>query len=93
MFTERRAEAGFLKLDPGAKYRARGGRDIYVVHERYWLGRRRHDYRRFTTVYLETKSEHAEFTAGETTEMLHFRLPNLAGLEAQSRPVAAVAAE
>lgn len=92
VFTERRAEAGFIKLDPGAKYRARGGRDIHVVLAGIGsVGG--NDYRRFSTVYLEGRDEHAEFTAKETTELLHFRLPNLAGLEAQSRPVAAEAAE
>jgi hypothetical protein len=83
-FTERRAEAGFLKLDAGASCRVSGGRDIYfVLSGKGKVGRE--NYRLFTTVYLETKDEHATFSATEATEMLHFHLPDLAALKAKKQ--------
>jgi mannose-6-phosphate isomerase-like protein (cupin superfamily) len=85
VFTERRAEAGFLKLGVGASHRVNGGRDIYfVLSGTGAVGGE--TYRRFTTVYLQTKSEHATFKASEATEMLHYRLPDLSALKAQKQP-------
>jgi hypothetical protein len=85
VFTERRAEAGFLKVDAGASHRVSGGRDIYfVLSGKGAVGDE--TYRRFTTVYLPTKSEHAAFKASEATEMLHYRLPDLSALKAQKQP-------
>jgi mannose-6-phosphate isomerase-like protein (cupin superfamily) len=81
VFTERRAEAGFIKIDAGVTFHARGGRDIYVVLS--GTGNvEGQAYRRFSTVYLE-KGDETVFSASETAEILHFRLPNLAGLQVE----------
>lgn len=89
VFTERRTEIRFLKLDAGASH-ALGGRGVYFVLS--GGGTVQGDtFRRMTTVYVD-HGERATFTARETAEILHFGLPNLAGLVAP-KPVAAAAAE
>jgi hypothetical protein len=91
VFTERRAEAGFLKLEAGSSYTG-VGRSIYVTLS----GQGRvadQPLRPVTTVFLD-HGEHTPFTAEEATELLHLGLPDLRDLAA--RPDAytpAVAAE
>jgi mannose-6-phosphate isomerase-like protein (cupin superfamily) len=80
-FTERRISASFFKLDPEAAFEVSGEREIYVVLKG---GGDLHgeDYGVHTAIFLETRGERATFKAREETELLHFRLPNLAGIEA-----------
>jgi len=90
-FTERAAQAGFLRLEAGATLAA-AGRAIYFAVS----GRGRVDeapLRPYTTVFLD-HGEEARFTADEETELLHLGLPDLRGLAAQQPEVThAVAAE
>jgi hypothetical protein len=90
VFTERRTEAGFVKLDPGASYTGTG-RGIYVCY----AGKGQVEsepLRPATTVFLD-HGEHATFTAEEATELVHFGLPDLRDLaltpEAHAPAVAA----
>jgi hypothetical protein len=89
VFTERRSEAGLVRLDAGATLTATG-RGIYLCYR----GSGQVDgkpLRPLTTVFLD-RSERTKFLAEEETEFLHFGLPDLRGLEA--RPdYTAVAAE
>jgi len=91
VFTERRAQAGFFRLEPGATMRP-SGRGIFVACS----GEGRVEaakLRAFTTVFLD-HGEEATFIADRDTEILHFGLPDLRGLAAQSQNLApAVAAE
>jgi hypothetical protein len=90
VFTERRAEAGFYKLEPGATLRA-AGRGIYVAY----AGEGRvadQPLRPFTTVFLD-HGEEALVTATTATELIHFGLPDLRAMAAQPQQFAAVAAE
>jgi hypothetical protein len=89
VFTERRAEAGFLRLERGASYEG-AGRGIYVAY----AGKGRvadQPLRPFTTVFLD-HGEQASFAAEKTTELLHFGLPDLRDLMARTDP-ASIAAE
>jgi hypothetical protein len=88
-FTERKTSASFLKLDDAAAHTVSGKRDIYVVLSGSGtVGRE--PYRRLTTVFAE-RGDKAAFKAREATEILHFRLPDLAGIHAKavSRPAEA----
>src|SRR5262249_47060531 len=85
VFTERRSEAGLFKLDAGASYIARG-KGVYVV-TRGTGSVGGVPLRPLTTLYLEP-GETATITAREETELLHFGLPNLAGLRAPVRAAA-----
>ena len=81
VFTERRTEAGFLRLEAGASY-AGAGRGIYVA----CTGKGRvgaQPLRQFTAVFLD-HGERASFTAEETTELLHLGLPDLRDLKARA---------
>jgi hypothetical protein len=91
VFTERRAEAGFLRLAAGSSYTG-VGRGIYVA-----LGGKGRvadqPLRPYTTVFLD-HGEDALFAAEETVELLHLGLPDLRDLA--QRPdsyMPAVAAE
>lgn len=84
VFTERRAQCGFVRLDAGASWQGGGGRDIYFVVEGTGTVEGQ-GYRKFTTVELK-KGETARFEAGEPTEILNLRLPNLEGLRVETRP-------
>jgi hypothetical protein len=77
VFTERRSEAGLVKLDAGASYVARG-KGVYVVTRGAGVVGGE-PLRPLTTLYLGP-GETATVTAREETELLHFGLPNLAGL-------------
>ena len=89
VFTERRAEAGFYKLEPGATLRA-SGRGIYVAY----AGEGRiagEPLRPFTTLFLE-HGEEAAITATTGAELIHFGLPDLR-MATQPDTATAVAAE
>jgi hypothetical protein len=91
VFTERRAQAGFLKLEAGASCPG-AGRAIYVAYK--GKGRVNGEaLRPFTAVFLD-HGEHASFAAEETTELLHLGLPDLRGLAVEPGAyMPAVAAE
>src|SRR4029077_577369 len=81
VFTERRSEAGFVRLDAGARFTARG-KGVYVVTR----GSGSVDgqpLRALTTIYVDA-GETVTFSAQAETELLHFGLPNLAGLRMPS---------
>jgi hypothetical protein len=89
VFTERRAEAVFYKLDPGATLRA-SGRGIYVAY----AGEGRvvdEPLRPFTTLFLE-HGEEAAITATTEVELIHFGLPDLRDMVAPET-MATIAAE
>jgi hypothetical protein len=76
VFTERRTEAAFLRLEPGAAHRA-SGRGIYLVV----TGRGRvagEPFRAYTTVFLE-RGETAVFSSEEASELLVLALPRVDG--------------
>jgi hypothetical protein len=90
VFTERRAQASFYRIEPGATLRA-CGRGIYVAY----AGEGRvadQPLRPFTTVFLE-HGEEAVITATSATELVHFGLPDLRDMAIQPHSFAAVAAE
>jgi hypothetical protein len=77
VFTERRSEASLFRLEAGASFTARG-KGVYVV-TRGGGSAADQPLRALTTVYLEP-GETVTFSAREATELLHFGLPNLAGV-------------
>ncbi len=77
VFTERRTEARFLKLAPGASYYAKGRALYLAMSGAGTVGEA--PYRRFTTAYLQ-KGERAMITATAETEIMIFGLPDLAGM-------------
>jgi len=79
VWTERRIEAGMLRLAPGASHEV-AGRGVYLVLS----GAGACDgkaLQKFTTVYLD-QDERATITASETTELLHYGLPDLSDMTA-----------
>jgi hypothetical protein len=91
VFTERRSEVGFVRLDAGASF-AGSGKAVYMV-TRGEGSVSRDPMRPLTTVYLAA-GESVTFTAREETELLRLGLPNLAGLHLPSHDrVPAQAAE
>jgi hypothetical protein len=90
VFTERRAAASFCKIEPGATFSAAGGRDIYFTLSGKGTVEGE-PLRAVTTVYLD-RGDRAKFAATETTELVHFHLPDLEGMEVQ-RVAAMQAAE
>lgn len=89
VFTERRAEVGFLKLEAGARHTV-GGRGLYFVLSGTG-SLHGESFRRQTTLYLDS-GERATFEAKEAAAIIHFGLPNLAGIAAP-KPATAEAAE
>lgn len=89
VFTERRTEIALLQIAAGAAHTVRGRGVYFVLSGTGTLDRE--SFRRMTTLYVDA-GESARFQAKETAEILHFGLPNLAGLAAP-KPVAAQAAE
>ncbi len=89
VFTERRTEIRFLKLDAGTAHTVQGRGVYFVLSGRGTV--EGETFRRMTTVYADA-GERARFQAQDATEILHYGLPNLAGLAAP-KPVAAAAAE
>jgi len=95
VFTERRTQAGQLRLDPGASYTGRGRSVFLVLRGAGTIGETA--MRPLTTLFLDW-NETAVFTASAETEVMHFGLPNLAGVtlnvpEQDDDEVAAQAAE
>src|SRR5712691_4355287 len=79
VWTERRIEAGLLRLAPGASH-AFGGRGVYLVLA--GAGEcEGQPLRKFTTVHLD-QDERATLRASETTELLHYGLPDLSDMTA-----------
>ena len=89
IFTERRAQAGFYRIDGGATLRT-SGRGVYVAYRGEGLVNGT-PLRPFTTVFLE-HGEDAVITATSEVELLYFGLPDLRDMAAQPE-MAAVAAE
>ncbi|HEY2230785.1 MAG TPA: hypothetical protein VGI22_24210 [Xanthobacteraceae bacterium] len=90
VFTERRTEARLVKLASGASYQV-AGRGVYLVLS----GGGEADgqpLKKFTTVFLEM-DEHTPLRASETTELLHYGLPDLADMEMGYTGAAVQAAE
>jgi hypothetical protein len=77
VFTERRSEVGLVRLDAGARYTARGKGVYFVVRGSGLVGAE--TMRALTTVFLDP-GETVTFAAREPAEILHFGLPNLAGV-------------
>jgi hypothetical protein len=91
VFTERRSEVGLLRLDAGASYEAHGKGIYLVVSGSGTVGGQ--TMRDLTTVHLDA-GETVTFAASTATELLHFGLPNLAGVRMpESHRVPAEAAE
>ncbi len=90
VFTERRTEAAFVRIAPGAVYEA-GGRSIFFVVSGAGTVAGA-PFRRLTTVFVD-RGEHATFTARDSAEMLRLGLPDLSGLVSDTSGVTAVAAE
>jgi hypothetical protein len=89
VFTERRSEAGFLRLDAGASHVARGKGVYVVIRGAGTVGGE--PMRALTTVHL-AHAETVTFAARAETELLHFGLPDLTDLRLP-QPAAAEAAE
>jgi hypothetical protein len=90
VFTERRTQARLIKLAAGAGYEV-AGRGVYLVLS----GASEADgqpLRKYTTVFLEA-DERATLRASETTELLHYGLPDLADMEMGYTGAAVQAAE
>lgn len=85
VFTERRSEASFLKLEAGARHTV-GGHGIYLVLAGAGdiAG---HPMRRLTTLYVAGGGR-ASIAARDATEIMHFGLPNLAGVRMPTREAA-----
>jgi hypothetical protein len=77
VWTERRTEAGLLKLGSGASFEV-SGRGVYLVlsGSAECEGRA---LKQYSTIYLD-HNERATLRAHETTEFLHYGLPDLSGL-------------
>jgi hypothetical protein len=79
VWTERRIEAGLIRLEPGAKHEVHG-RGVFLVLSGAGTCEGQ-PLRKFTTVYLD-QDERTILQASETTELLHYGLPDLTGLMA-----------
>lgn len=77
VFTERRTEMGRLKLQPGASFEAKGRGVYLVLRGAGKVGDMAA--RALTTLHLEL-GERERITATEEMEIMHFGLPNLAGV-------------
>jgi hypothetical protein len=89
VWTERRTQADLLRLEAGASYQVEG-RGVYLVLRGAGecAGQ---PLRQYTTVFLDT-GERATLRASETTEVLHYGLPDLADITAASHSDAAMQA-
>jgi hypothetical protein len=90
VFTERRTQARLLKLAAGAGYEV-AGRGVYLVLS----GTGEADgqpLQKFTTVFLDT-DERCLLRASQSTEFLHYGLPDLSDMEIGHRGAAVQAAE
>jgi len=78
VFTERRTQARLVKLAPGASCEVEG-RGVYLVLSGAGEAGGK-PLRKFSTVFLDT-DETGTLRASETTELLHYGLPDLSDLE------------
>jgi hypothetical protein len=78
VFTERRTQARLVRLEAGAAY-AVEGRGVYLVLSGAGAAGGK-PLQKYTTVFLET-GETGTLTARETTELLHYGLPDLSDIE------------
>jgi hypothetical protein len=79
VWTERRTEAGMLKLEAGASHKV-AGRGVYLVLS----GAGQCDgklLQKYTSVFLDT-GETATLSASESMELLHYGLPDLTDMDA-----------
>jgi hypothetical protein len=77
VWTERRTQAGQVRLEPGATYTAKGRSVYLVLRGQGRIGDT--PLRPLTTLFLDW-NETAVIAAGAETEIMHFGLPNLAGV-------------
>jgi hypothetical protein len=77
VFTERRTEISQLKLDPGASFTLKGNGAYLVLRGAGTAGDA--PLRALTALHL-ARGETLKITAREETEIMHFGLPNLAGV-------------
>jgi len=89
VFTERRTQARLVRLDAGAHYEV-AGRGVYLVLSGAGAAGGA-PLEKFTTVFLDT-GERGTLAASETTELLHYGLPDLSDIAAVSHTGAAVEA-
>jgi len=89
VFTERRTQARLVSLDAGAHYEV-AGRSVYLVLSGAGTAGGA-SLEKFTTVFLDT-GERGMLAASETTELLHYGLPDLSDIAAVSHTGAAVEA-
>ena len=89
VFTERRTQARLVRLDAGAHYEV-AGRGVYLVLSGAGAAGGA-SLEKFTTVFLDT-GERGTLSASETTELLHYGLPDLSDIAAVSHTGAAVEA-
>ena len=89
VFTERRTQARLVRLDAGAHYEV-AGRSVYLVLSGAGAAGGA-PLEKFTTVFLDT-GERGTLSASETTELLHYGLPDLSDIAAVSHTGAAVEA-
>ncbi len=83
VFTERETGARFIKIETGACFTAKGNRDIYFVLSGTGTLGDDEPYCYASSVFLD-RGETISLTAKEETELLHFSLPDLSGLQAHS---------
>jgi hypothetical protein len=82
VWTERRIEAGLLRLEPGARHEVHG-RGLFLVLSGAGTCEGQ-PLRKFTTVFLD-QDERTMLQASETLELLHYGLPDLTGMTASDR--------
>jgi hypothetical protein len=90
VFTERRTQARLVRLAAGASYEV-AGRGVYLVLSGAGAADAQ-PLRKFTTVFLDT-DEAGTLRASETSELLHYGLPDLSDLETSLAGAAVQAAE
>jgi mannose-6-phosphate isomerase-like protein (cupin superfamily) len=91
VFTERNTGASFIKIEAGASYATTGRRDIYfILSGSGSIGGE--PLRKLTTIFLD-KGDKASLTAKETIEIVHYRMPDLAGVQSLKPSMPAQAAE
>jgi len=81
VWAERRAKGGLIKLEADTRYEVKG-RGLYLVLS----GRGACEGKnllRYTSIFLDC-GETAELHAQETTELLHYGLPDLSDLQASA---------
>jgi hypothetical protein len=79
VWTERRTEAGMLRLDAGASHTV-AGRGVYLVLSGAGQCEGK-PLQKYTSMFLET-GETATLTASGCMELLHYGLPDLSDIEA-----------